>query len=70
MVVVTQSCLTLCDPMDSSPTVLCPLNSLDKSTGVGCHSLLQGNLPNPGIKPRCPTLQADCLSSELPGKSL
>ena len=21
------------------------------NTGVGCHALLQGNLPNPGIKP-------------------
>ena len=27
-----------------------------------------GNLPNPGIKPRSPTLQADSLPSEPPGK--
>ena len=27
-----------------------------------------GNLPGPGIKPRSPTLQADSLPSELPGK--
>ena len=27
-----------------------------------------GNLPDPGIKPRSPTLQADALTSELPGK--
>ena len=27
-----------------------------------------GDLPNPGIKPRFPTLQADSLSSEPPGK--
>ena len=26
-----------------------------------------GNLPNPGIKPRSPTLQADALPSESPG---
>ena len=26
------------------------------------------NLPHPGIKPRSPTLQADCLPAELPGK--
>ena len=38
-----------------------------KNTGVGCHSLLQGNLPNPGIKPGSPTLQADSLLSEPPG---
>ena len=29
-----------------------------------------GDLPNPGIEPRCPTLQADALPSELPGKPL
>ena len=22
-----------------------------RNTGVGCHALLQGNLPNPGIEP-------------------
>ena len=27
------------------------------------------DLPNPGIKPRSPTLKADALSSEPPGKS-
>ena len=27
-----------------------------------------GDLPNPGIKPRSPTLQADSLPTELPGK--
>ena len=27
-----------------------------------------GDLPNPGIKPRSPALQADDLPSELPGK--
>ena len=29
---------------------------------------LPGNLPNPGIQPRSPTLQADALPSEPPGK--
>ena len=28
-----------------------------------------GDLPNTGIEPRCPTLQADCLPSEPPGKA-
>ena len=28
-----------------------------------------GDLPKPGIKPRSPSLQADALSSELPGKN-
>ena len=29
-----------------------------------------GDLPNPGIKPRSPALQADSLPSEPPGKLL
>ena len=36
--------------------------------GVGCRSLLQGDLPNPGIEPRSPALQADSLLSEPTGK--
>ena len=34
---------------------------------MGCHFLLQGNLPNPGIKPGSPTSQADSLPSEPKG---
>ena len=39
----TQSCTTVCDPLDCSP----PGSSVrgdspGKSTGVGCHALLQG----------------------------
>ena len=29
-----------------------------KNTGVGSHSFLQGNLPDPGIEPASPALQA------------
>ena len=29
-----------------------------------------GDLPDPGIEPRCPTLQADALPSEPPGKPI
>ena len=37
-----QSCPTLCDPIDGSPTRLhCPWDSPSKNTGVGCHFLLQ-----------------------------
>ena len=39
---VTQSCETLCDPIDS---LLCPWNSPGKNTGVGCNSFLQGISP-------------------------
>ena len=55
------------DPLDCSP----PGSSVHedspgKNTGVGCHFLL-GDLPNPGIKPGSPGLQAG--SSEPPGTS-
>ena len=44
---VAQSCPALCDPMDYMPArLLCPWNSPDKNTGVGCHSLLQGIFPS------------------------
>ena len=58
-----QLCLTLCDPMDYT-----------------VHGILQaeywrrypfpfpGDLPNPGIKPRSPALQADSLLAEPRGK--
>ena len=35
---------------------------------MGSLSFLQGNLPNPGIKPRSPALQADSLPVEPPWK--
>ena len=49
---VTQSCLTLCDPMDCGP----PGSSVHgdspgKNTGVGCHALLKGIFPAQGSNP-------------------
>ena len=41
-----------------------PWNSLGQNTGVGNLSLLQGDLPNSGIKPRSPALQVDSLPAE------
>ena len=38
--------------------------------GSGLPFPSPGNLPNPGIKPESPALQADSLPSEPPGKSL
>ena len=58
-VLVTQLCLTLCDPMDSS------------LPGSSTHGILQarilewvacpplGDLPNPGVEPGFPALQAN-----------
>ena len=37
----SQSCPTLCDPIDGSPPGSCPWDSPGKNTGVGCHFLLQ-----------------------------
>ena len=66
---VAQSCPTLCDPMDCSPTrLLHPWDSPGKNTGVGYHFLLQGIFPKPGIKPGSPALEADALTSEPQGK--
>ena len=36
-----QSCLTLCDPIDGSPSGS-PVPGILQATGVGCHFLLQG----------------------------
>ena len=71
---VTQSCPTLCDPMDYSPP------------GFSVHGIFQvwilheywsglplpspGDLPDPGIEPRSHALQADALPSEIPGKPI
>ena len=60
-----QSCSTLYNPMDCSPTgLLCPWDSPGKNTGVGCHALLQETLPIPGMEtasPVVPALQAGSL---------
>ena len=49
---VAQSCLTLCDPMDCSSPGSSVHGILHASnTGVGCHVLLQRNLPDPGTEP-------------------
>ena len=45
-----------------------PWNSPGHKTGVGSLSLLPGNLPNPRIKRRSPTLQVDSLPAESQGK--
>ena len=59
--------LTLCNPRDCSlPGSFVHGSSPGKNTGVGCPP--PGDLPNPGIEPRSPTLQADSLPSEPPGK--
>ena len=49
---VTQSCPTLCDPMNCSPPGSSVHgDSLGKNTGVGSHSLLQRIFPTQGLNP-------------------
>ena len=52
-VCVCVSCSVMSDSLQLhlAHQVPCPWNFPGKNTGVGCHSLLQGNLPNPRIKP-------------------
>ena len=56
-VLSSQSCLTLCNPMDCSPLGSSVHgDSPGKNTRIGCHALLQGIFPtqrsNPGL-PHC-----------------
>ena len=67
---VTQSCPTLCDPMDCMQSIrlLYPwgFSRQEYWSGLPCHP--PGGLPNIGIKPRSPTLQVDSLPFKPPGK--
>ena len=69
-VLVTQLCLTFCDPMDSSL-------SSSSVHGISQARILEWvaisspvDIPNPGIKPRSPALQADSLPYKPPEESL
>ena len=67
-VLVAQLCLTLCDPwtVAHQAPLSMEFSRQEYWSGLPCPS--PGNLPNPGIKPRSPTLQADSLLFELPAK--
>ena len=55
-------------PHGLQPTsLLCPWYFPDKDTGVGCHFLLLGDLPDPGIEPGSPALPAVSLPIEQQG---
>ena len=57
-VLVSQSCLTVCDPMDCSPPGSSVHGILQTRIRVGCHFLLQGILLTPGIEPPSPVSPA------------
>ena len=68
-VLVTQSCLTLCNTMDCSlpgSSVYGVLKWQEYWSGLPFPS--PGDLPNSGNEPGSPELQADSLPSEPPGK--
>ena len=62
---VTQSCLTLCDPIDYKAHGILQARILE-----WVAFLFSGDLPDPWIKPRSPALQAASLPTELSGKPL
>ena len=63
---VSESCSVAFDSLQPHG-LYSPWNSLGQNIGVGSLSILQG-LPNPGIEPRSPSLQAGSLPAKLPGK--
>ena len=68
-VLVAQSYPTLCNPMDY---IVCqdplPIEFSKQEYRSGLPIPSPGDLPNPGIKPGSPALQADSLPTEPPGK--
>ena len=64
---VAQSCPTLCDPTDCSPPDFSVHIILQARILEWVASPSPRDIPNPGIKPRSPALQADSLLSKPPG---
>ena len=68
-VLVTQSCLTLYNPMDCQTPLSMELSRQEDWSGLPFPS--SGDLPDPGIKPTSPVtpaLQVDSLVTEPSGK--
>ena len=68
-VLVTQSCLILCDLLFCSPPGSSVHGFSRQEYWSGLPFPSPGDLPDPGIEPGSPVLQADALPSEPPGKS-
>ena len=67
-VLAAQSHQTLCDPMDCSLPAPLFMGFSRQDYWSGSPFPSAGDLPDPGMEPRSPTLQADSLPSEPPGK--
>ena len=63
-VFVTQSCPTLYDPMDYKPQAPLSMEFSRQEYWSGLLFPSPGGLPDPGMKPGSPALQADSLPSE------
>ena len=66
---VAKSCLTLATPWTVACQVPLSLGFSRQEYWSGLPFPSPGDLPNPGVKPKSPSLQADSLGTELPGKS-
>ena len=58
-VLVTQWCLTLVTPWTVARQTPLPMGVFRQEYWSGLKFLSPGNLPDPGIEPGCPELQAD-----------
>ena len=58
----------LCDPVGCSPPGSSVHGNYPGKSWGGLPCPPPGDLPSPGIEPRCSALQMDSLPSELPGK--
>ena len=65
---IAQSCPTLCNPMDCSLSGSSVHGIFQQECWSGLPFPSPGDLPDPGIEPGSPALQADALPSEPPGK--
>ena len=63
-----QSCLTLCTPMDSSPTGSCVHGISRQEYVSGLPFPPLGDLPDPGIEPVSPALAGGFFTTEPPGR--
>ena len=67
--VKVKSCPTLCDPWTLAHQAPLSMGFSGQKYWSGLPFPSPGDLPDPGIEPRSPTLQADALTSAPPGKS-